>query len=109
LSGGVVLYAAQSNVQVDAEIAEKGRFQTKTKWDETVQITIKLLGTFRIDRFREEKREYPAGIKVLEIVEELQISSPLSRIVLINGVHASVDHTLNDGDTLSLLPIVNGG
>jgi hypothetical protein len=30
LSGGVVVYAAQSNVQIDAEIAEKGRFRTKT-------------------------------------------------------------------------------
>jgi len=29
LSGGVVLYAAQSNVQIDAELAEKSRFQTK--------------------------------------------------------------------------------
>ncbi|MGK2907048.1 MAG: hypothetical protein ACSLFH_11970 [Desulfuromonadales bacterium] len=31
LSGGVVLYAAQSNPPIDAEIAEKGRFRTKTK------------------------------------------------------------------------------
>ncbi len=31
LSGGVALYAAQSNPRVDAEIAEKGRFRTKTK------------------------------------------------------------------------------
>ncbi len=30
LSGGVVLYAGQSNPRVDAEIAEKGRFRTKT-------------------------------------------------------------------------------
>ena len=36
MSGGVVLYAAQSNVQIDAEIAahlimrEFGRFRTKT-------------------------------------------------------------------------------
>jgi hypothetical protein len=30
LSGGVVLYAAQSNTQIDAEIAEKGGFQTET-------------------------------------------------------------------------------
>ncbi|MGK2906795.1 MAG: hypothetical protein ACSLFH_10680 [Desulfuromonadales bacterium] len=30
LSGGVVLYAAQSNLPIDAEIAEKGRFRTKT-------------------------------------------------------------------------------
>ena len=31
LSGGVVVYAAQSNVQIDAEIAEKSRFRTKTR------------------------------------------------------------------------------
>jgi len=30
LSGGVVLYAAQANVQIDAEIAEKGGFRTET-------------------------------------------------------------------------------
>jgi len=32
LSGGVVLYAAQTNVQIDAEIAEKGGFWTETKY-----------------------------------------------------------------------------
>ncbi len=32
LSGGVVLYAAQSNPPIDAEIAEKGRFRTKTNY-----------------------------------------------------------------------------
>ncbi len=30
LSGGVALYAAQSNAQIDAEIAEKGGFRTET-------------------------------------------------------------------------------
>jgi hypothetical protein len=30
LSGGVVLYAAQSNAQIAAEIAEKGGFRTET-------------------------------------------------------------------------------
>ena len=30
LSGGVVLYAAQANTQIDAEIAEKGGFRTET-------------------------------------------------------------------------------
>jgi len=30
LSGGVVLYAAQSNAQIDAEIAEKVGFRTET-------------------------------------------------------------------------------
>jgi hypothetical protein len=30
LCGGVVLYAAQENAQIDAEIAEKGGFRTET-------------------------------------------------------------------------------
>jgi hypothetical protein len=30
LCGGVVLYAAQSNAQIDAEIAEKGGFRPET-------------------------------------------------------------------------------
>jgi hypothetical protein len=32
LSGGVVLYAAQSNPPIDAEIAEKGRFRMNTNY-----------------------------------------------------------------------------
>jgi hypothetical protein len=32
--GGVVFYAAQVNVQIDAEIAEKGRLRTKTNLGE---------------------------------------------------------------------------
>lgn len=30
LRGGVVVYAAQANVPIDAEIGEKGRFRMKT-------------------------------------------------------------------------------
>ena len=30
LSGGVVLYTAQTNVQIDAELVKKGGFRTET-------------------------------------------------------------------------------
>ena len=30
LCGGVVLYAAQANAQIDAELVKKGAFQTET-------------------------------------------------------------------------------
>jgi hypothetical protein len=33
LSGGVVLYAAQANPQIDAATAEKGRFRAETRQD----------------------------------------------------------------------------
>jgi len=32
LSGGVVLYAAQTNVQIDVEIAEKGGLRTEISY-----------------------------------------------------------------------------
>ena len=31
LCGGVAVYAAQANVQIDAEIVKKGRFRMKTR------------------------------------------------------------------------------
>ena len=39
LSGGVVLYAAQSNMWIDAEIAEKGDFQTETSFGDRLRNT----------------------------------------------------------------------
>lgn len=74
-----------------------------------MQIIVRLIGPFRIDRFKEEIRDYSEGTRVDEIVEELKLSLPLLGIVLINGEHASVTHPLSDGDTLSLLPLLGGG
>lgn len=74
-----------------------------------MNVTIKLVGTFRIGRFNEAVREYLSGTCVREVVDELLISAPLLGIVLINDVHASVEDVLNDGDTLCLLPFIDGG
>jgi hypothetical protein len=43
------------------------------------------------------------------VVDELGIPGPLLGIVLINGVHAGIEDILNDGDTLCLLPFIDGG
>jgi hypothetical protein len=72
-------------------------------------VTIQLVGTFQINRFKETVREYPTAIRVREVVDELRIFKPLLGVVLINGVHAGVDDLLNDGDTLCLLPFIDGG
>lgn len=74
-----------------------------------MHVTIKLVGTFRIGRFKEVAREYPTGTCVREVVEELRIPAPLLGIVLINEIHAGVENVLNDGDTLCLLPLIDGG
>lgn len=74
-----------------------------------MHVRIKLYGVFRIDRFKEEVRDYPAGTPVRAVVEELRLPEQLLGIVLINGVHAGLDDALQDGDALSLLPILGGG
>jgi len=74
-----------------------------------LEITIKLAGLFRIERFKEAAREYPTGTRVEEVVAALQLPEHLLGIILINGVHASAQDVLSPGDTLQLLPLLGGG
>ena len=72
-------------------------------------LTIKLYGVFRIDRFKEQQFRFPAGFCVDEVVEQLQLNRQLLGIILINDQHADMATKLADGDTLALLPILEGG
>lgn len=72
-------------------------------------LTIRLYGVFRIDRFKEKQLTLPAGCCVDEVVEQLQLSRQLLGIILINDRHADINSTLADGDTLALLPLLEGG
>ena len=75
----------------------------------TIQIKISLHGVFRIDRFKVQVREYPAGTTAKVIIEALEIPAVLLGTVLINGIHADSEKILFDGDTLMLLPLLEGG
>ena len=74
-----------------------------------MKVTIKLVGPFRIGRFKEETRNFPSATTVQEVVDELRIPCSLLGIVLINDLHAGLEDLLKDGDTLSLLPFIDGG
>ncbi|MBT0665534.1 MoaD/ThiS family protein [Geobacter pelophilus] len=74
-----------------------------------MNVTVVLVGPFRVGRFNEEVREYPPGTSVQEVIAELGLSGPLLGTVLINEVHAGLDALLHDGDTLYLLPFMDGG
>lgn len=74
-----------------------------------MNVSVKLVGIFQIGRFKEAVCEYPTGTSVRKVVDELLVPDPLLGIVLINDVHAGVDAVLNDGDTLCLLPLIDGG
>jgi len=74
-----------------------------------MQIKVKLIGAFRVDRFKEQDGEYPAGITAEKIIEQLHIPRRALGTVLINGVHPRNDDIVNGGDTIALLPILGGG
>lgn len=72
-------------------------------------VTIQLAGVFRNGRFNDTVREYPAATCVRTVVDELGIPGTLLGVVLINGIHAQIEDLLHDGDTLCLLPLLDGG
>lgn len=74
-----------------------------------INLTIRLYGVFRIDRFKEQRLEFAVGVRVADIVEYLQLNRQLLGIVLINDKHQDMNAELSDGDTLALLPILEGG
>ena len=74
-----------------------------------MKINVKLVGMFRIGRFKEKQLEYPAGAMVSAIIDDLQLPKGVLGIILINGVHAGEQDSLKDGDALSLLPMLDGG
>ncbi len=74
-----------------------------------MRITIKLFATFRIGRFAEVTRDYPAGTRIADIIGELHIPEKEVGMIMLNNRHAEPDQELHDGDSLALFPLVGGG
>ncbi len=74
-----------------------------------MEIKVKLLGPLRSGRFTEKMVGYPPGTQVGEVLATFQIKQQSFGLVLINGKHAKMDSTLQEGDTLSVLPLLSGG
>lgn len=74
-----------------------------------MKINVKLVGAFRLGRFKEEVRDYQSGVSIRDVVDSLQLPEQILGIVLINGLHAEFEDILKDGDCLTILPILDGG
>ena len=74
-----------------------------------MKITVKLVGVFCVGRFKKDIQDYPAGTKAVDVIDHLQLPKDVLGIILINGVHVEEQDILKDGDTLSLLPMLDGG
>ncbi len=75
----------------------------------SMDIRIKLFASLRVKRLKAEVREYLPETSVAQVLRVLGIAEELVGIVLINGRHASLEVALQAGDTLALVPLVDGG
>ena len=75
-----------------------------------MQIKVKLFASLRK---QVGKKELEINVsekdKVRNVVKSLNLSEKDNFITMINGVHCKLDHNLNDGDVLSIFPMIAGG
>ena len=77
----------------------------------SIEVTIKLFAQYREGRFKVDKKIYPSGITVGDIVKDIDINEdeiPIG-VLMVNGRHVGKDHTLKAGDNFSIFPKVGGG
>ncbi len=53
--------------------------------------------------------EIKQGTRIRELLEQLEIPTNAVKVVFLNGVHASGDEILNDGDRVGVFPPIGGG
>jgi len=74
-----------------------------------MQIYVKLFASFRNGRFNEVRQVHPPETDCGSIVRSLGLTETEIGIILVNSRHADLRHVLQNGDTLSLFPLIGGG
>ena len=72
-------------------------------------IKVRLFAMFREGRFDEKELEMPQGSSVAVLLEYLKIPEKGSKILLVNGLPASVKDKLSDADIVAIFPMIAGG
>ena len=73
-----------------------------------MQVTVKLYASFCIGRFTSAVREYPEATTISAISKDLGLAAE-ALIHLRNGCHARLDDPVQDRDTVTFLPVIDGG
>jgi len=74
-----------------------------------MQVKVKLFATFRKGRFKEKEMELEDGCTVGWVIDHLRLPRRELGVVFLNGLSAADTRQLQDGDTLSIFPMVGGG
>lgn len=75
-----------------------------------MEIKVKLFASLRS---KLGKKEFELNLTsqdiVRDVIKKLGLSEKDNFITMINGVHCQLDHRLNNGDVLSIFPMIAGG
>ncbi|NLV20599.1 MAG: MoaD/ThiS family protein [Syntrophomonadaceae bacterium] len=74
-----------------------------------MQVKVKLFATFRKGRFKEKEMELDEGCTVGWVIDYLRLPRKELGVVFLNGLSVTDDQQLQEGDTLSIFPMVGGG
>jgi len=74
-----------------------------------MQVKVKLFATFRKGRFREKDMELDENCTVGWVIDYLSLPRKELGIVFLNGLAAEPEQVLQEGDILSIFPLVGGG
>lgn len=74
-----------------------------------MQVKVKLFATLRDGRFKEESTKLNETSRILDVIQKYEIPMEEVAICLVNGREADKEHSLQEGDTVSLFPPVGGG
>jgi molybdopterin synthase sulfur carrier subunit len=72
-------------------------------------VEVKLFASFRENRFKEKQMELVDAGSPADILAELNISTKLVGILLVNGRGASFDRKLAPNDVVAIFPAIGGG
>jgi molybdopterin converting factor small subunit len=73
-----------------------------------MNVTVKLFASFRITLGQETVITCRPGTTILDVISAFSIPDNESFIIELNGIHASLNDSLHEGDVLSLMPLIGG-
>jgi sulfur carrier protein len=74
-----------------------------------MEIEVRLFASFRKGRWKSKYLSLNDHIKIIDILNLLQIKQDDIGMILVNGSYQTTDYELNNGDILALFPPVAGG
>ena len=72
-------------------------------------IEVRLFATFRDNRFKDKRMDFPEDGPLKDLLEQLNIAADEVGILLVDGSSATGDTKLAPGSTVSIFPAIGGG